>query len=151
MSFETGPYLATAVLCENVIEDKQGVLSLIKIVDRIVANAGPNTPERMPPMTVSLFAVIGIKSGQARGSHHLTLRQEAPSGIRKGELSVPVFLEGEDRGNNAILQLTIQTDEEGLHWFDVLFDNQLMTRIPLRLLYQRLSAQQGPLLGPSEK
>ena len=32
---EGGPYWATAVLCEKVLEEKDGVQSLIRVVDRI--------------------------------------------------------------------------------------------------------------------
>ena len=50
MSFEGGPYLITAAFCEQVIEDKSGVLSLIRIVDRMYITAqGPNAPDEMPP------------------------------------------------------------------------------------------------------
>jgi len=31
----TGPFVSVAAFCENVIEDKSGVLSLIRVVDRL--------------------------------------------------------------------------------------------------------------------
>ncbi len=33
MSLETGPYIQAATFCENVIEDKTGVPSLIHLID----------------------------------------------------------------------------------------------------------------------
>lgn len=53
-------------------------------------------------------------------------------------IQFPILLEGEDRGVNQILNLSFGVDEEGLYWFDVLVDGALMTRIPMRVLYQPL-------------
>ena len=49
-----------------------------------------------------------------------------------------VVFEGEDRGTNLILTLNIVVDQEGVYWFDVLLEDELLTRIPLRILYQRI-------------
>jgi hypothetical protein len=137
MVFQTGPYLAVAALCEKVIEDKQGVLSLIRIVDRIVANVvAPDVPAAMPPIPVSLTAVVILRSGEARGRHSLKIRLEEPSGLQQGTTEIPVFFEGEDRGMNAVIPLQIVAREEGLYWFDVLVNDELLSRIPLRLIYQ---------------
>jgi len=46
--------------------------------------------------------------------------------------------EGEERGVNLILQLQIEA-LEGLFWFDVAVNQQLLTRVPLRVTYQRIS------------
>ncbi len=140
MHSDSGPYLAIAALCENVIEDKQGVLSLIRVVDRIISTvAGPSSPEKMPPVPINLIAVVSFKSGSARGTHTVKLRPEAPSGIRLEEISFPVLFEGEDRGVNIIAHMGLLAQQEGLYWFDVLLDDVLVTRIPLRLVYQRLT------------
>lgn len=146
MTSETrGPFLAAAVLCEKVLEEKDGVLSAIRMVDRIVQTAvGPAGPEEMPPVPVNLTALIAFKSGGARGRHSLRLRPEAPSGLRLPEVSLPVLFEGEDRGHNVLLNLALQADQEGLYWFDVLLDEQMVTRIPLRVVYQRLSLGTSP-------
>ena len=39
---------------------------------------------------------------------------------------------------NLILQLQIEA-LEGLFWFDVAVNQQLLTRVPLRVTYQRIS------------
>lgn len=36
---ETGPYLKAAAFCGDVIEDKDGVLSLIRVIDRLIVTA----------------------------------------------------------------------------------------------------------------
>jgi hypothetical protein len=40
-----GPYIGAAFLCEKILQEKDGVLSAIRIVDRITHSAvGPEAP-----------------------------------------------------------------------------------------------------------
>ena len=135
-----GPYVTAACLCERVLQEADGVASLIRVVDRIINSAiGPAAPDEMPPTAVNLTAAIMLKSGSARGRHSLRLTLEAPSGQQVGpEVVLPVHLEGEERGVNFFVGLNFQAEHEGLYWFNVLFGTQnvLLTRIPLRIIYQ---------------
>lgn len=71
-----GPYLAMALLCEKVLREADGVLSLIRIVDRItVSFSGPDAPVQMPPAPVNLTLVVGFKSGFARGPYTYVSKQ----------------------------------------------------------------------------
>lgn len=135
-----GPYLTAAFFCERVIEDKEGVLTAVRIVDRIVQTAvGAGTPDEMPPAAVSLSLLVSLKSGRAKGRHDMQIMVESPAGLRSPVAPAnSIFLEGEDRGANLVLNLTFTAHQEGLYWFDVLLDGALLTRVPLRLLYQRL-------------
>jgi Family of unknown function (DUF6941) len=93
----------------------------------------------MPPFPVNLTAVLALKSGSARGRHSIRLTAEAPSGEQlPQEVTLPVLLEGEERGVNVVLNLGFQAEHEGLYWFNVYFGTQdvLLTRIPLRVIYQ---------------
>jgi len=50
MISRTGPYLQAALLCERVMQEKDGVLSVIRIIDRVIHTAmGPETPDTMGP------------------------------------------------------------------------------------------------------
>ena len=140
-----GPYLQAAALCEKVLQEQDGVLSLIRVVDRIIHSAiGPGAPDEMPPVPVNLTAVILLKSGEARGRYEARIQLEAPSGQEIGDpVSLPVLLEGEERGVNLIVAIGFQAEQEGLYWFNVRFvdprvpDQQvLLTRMPLRIVYQ---------------
>lgn len=135
-----GPYLSTAVLCEKVLAEKDGVVSLIRIIDRLIVTAsGPEPPEKMPPMSFTTTAFLSFKSGFAKGSNTVKLLLRDPSSNQVGpETLLPVFLEGDERGTNTTLNVTLQLKEEGLYWFDVLLGDRLVTRIPLRVVYQRL-------------
>lgn len=141
MAHVDGPYLAMAVICERVLEEKDGVLSAIRMVDRIMVNppSGQEPPASMPAVMLDVRLVISLKSGRARGRSTVTVRPEKPSGMRLPEIRFPVLLEGEERGANLLVGLNLQLDEEGLYWFDVLFEDDLLSRIPLRVIYQPLS------------
>ncbi|OGL09770.1 MAG: hypothetical protein A3F92_12875 [Candidatus Rokubacteria bacterium RIFCSPLOWO2_12_FULL_71_22] len=135
-----GPYLHFAVFCENVIEDKQGVLSLIRIIDRTVLTAaGPDAPEKMPPFPFSATIALGFKSGFAKGSWQVRIRPTNPDGQPLPEVSLPMQLEGDDRGQNIVLPVQLTLEQEGLYWFDVFVADALVTRMPFRVVYQRVS------------
>lgn len=53
---------------------------------------------------------------------------------------MPVLFEGDDRGVNAVVQLGLPVDQEGVYWLDVFLDDEkdgpCVTRVPLRVFYQ---------------
>lgn len=59
---------------------------------------------------------------------------EKPSGQEVPLLEASVFFEGEERGAQLVLQAALKPDGAGLYWFDVLFEEERITRIPLTLL-----------------
>jgi len=140
---QDGPYLTAALICERVLIEKDDVLSPIRIIDRlinqtltIIAGGAPTPPEPEPdPVTLTLF--ISLKSGKARGTHQVKIALEQPSGIKSRPQELPVLFEGEDKGANLILPFRIKPDPEGLYWFHILLDDELLTRIPLRVIHQR--------------
>lgn len=150
MVFEEGPYLIAATLCERAIQDRDGVLTLVRVVDKItgtIAGPGPAVPDTMPPVPVNLTLVIILKGGRAQGRFRVTLRPEAPSGQRLSEAEIPVSFTGApDAGANVLFGINMMATEEGLYWFDVSLDGQLLTRTPLRIEYspQRTAFQALP-------
>lgn len=147
-----GPYLQIAAICEQVIEGKDGVLSLIRVIDRVNHQAGiigppgmaippevaAAVPEEMPPFVHNFVVVISFKVGEVRGSHQLRLDLEKPDMTTQTLVSQDVFLEGgEDRGVNVVNRMVWQFDIQGLHWFNVYFDNSLMAKMPMRIVYLR--------------
>jgi hypothetical protein len=133
-----GPFLAMAVLCEKVLREADGVISVIRVVDRVnVELRGPGAPDEMPPIPISLNAVLSFKSGFAKGKYKVKLITRSPSGVESAAQNMPpIFLEGDERGANLIVSLQLSVTEEGLYWIDVLLEERVLTRIPLRVLYQ---------------
>jgi len=135
----SGPYLIAALLCEKVLQEKDDTISVIRIVDRLAVTVNAlGSPETMQPTAVSLNALISLKSGSARGRGTVKWRVETPSGLKLPDQLLPVLFEGDDRGVNLIIDLNMVIDQEGVYWFDVILDEKLLTRIPLRILYQRI-------------
>jgi hypothetical protein len=138
-----GPYLQMAFFCERVLVESDGVVSFIRQIDRLTTNAsGPSAPATMPATNYSAFLALAMKSGTARGSFEMQVVRERPSGIRDGQpvFTLTIFFEGEDRGVGVYGPISLNFEEEGLYWFDVLLDGTLMTRMPFRVIYQRVAA-----------
>lgn len=142
---EMGPYLKAAAFCGDVIEDKDGVLSLIRVVDRLIVTAEavgqqqppPSMPKEMPKITTPLKLVLMFISGRARGTQGVDVKMQRPDGTVHDLWSGTVFLEGEDRGANVIVNMQIEFGLEGLYWFHISLDDSELTRMPFRLIYQR--------------
>ncbi len=139
-----GPYLAAAVLCEKVLQEKDGVVSAIRLVDRFVITAsGAQPPGQMPKINLAMTALIIFKSGDARGSRTVAIKPIMPSGRVLPETLLPMFLEGDDRGANLIANIKLEVSEEGLYWFEVSCNDDFVTRVPLRVVYQRVGQGSG--------
>jgi hypothetical protein len=131
-----------AGFCEQVLEEKTGVPSLIRVVDTINHSAqGPDAPATMPPFKYPLKLVLMLKSGRARGRYDLKVVAELPSGESKEPLLQSIQLGGEERGVNRVIQMQMEFTLEGLYWFNVHLDDAILTRIPLRVTYSRLVMQ----------
>jgi len=145
MAFERGPYLIVAAFCEQIIEDKAGVLSLIRIVDRMnITTQGPTAPEEMPPAMLNWFLVLTMKSGEARGSHAIKIEPELPSGIRLSPLSLSAHFEGGNRGQNLVTRLNMRLEMPGIYWFRIYVNDQFLTQIPVEVIYSRIVTPQPP-------
>jgi hypothetical protein len=145
MAYENGPFIQTACFCEQVIEDKTGVLSLIRIVDTVTHTVGgPTPPTEMPQFVYNSKLVLTFKSGNARGRSDLKITPELPTGETKDPITLTLHFEGEEKGQNFILDLNFPFDYEGLYWFNVYIDDQKVTSIPIRVKYNRIVTRSTP-------
>jgi hypothetical protein len=135
------PYLQMALFCEKVLREADGVLSVIRIVDRFTVNGV--TPE-MPPQPMAFTIVISFKAGFMRGKQTLAIRPKSPTGVDLPAMEFPVLFEGDDdRGVALAFPIQWVPPEEGLYWWDVYLNQELVTRMPLRVLYQRMALPMG--------
>ncbi len=142
---DTGPFLKTAVFCDSVIEGKDGVLSIIRIVDRLTMTAaGSQVPPDMPPTEHKLTLVLMLISGSALGSHEVSVAFQPPAGSSKRIWSTDVLFEGEDRGANLVAQIPVKFEAQGLYWFHVQLDGEHLTSLPFRMIYQRVVPGRPP-------
>jgi hypothetical protein len=134
-----------AVICERVLREQDGVLSLIRVIDRLTHTiVGAELPDPPPPVSYRMWFALTFKSGSARGRQTLKIVQEQPSGLRKDLLEQSITLEGEDRGANFVAQVQMKFEQEGLYWFDVFLNDQFMTRMPFRLAYNLVRRPKPP-------
>jgi hypothetical protein len=141
MPADTGPYIQAALFCDMVIEGKDGTWSLIRVIDTVTHTAvGPEAPVDMPRFPYQLKAAIMLKSGRAKGRQTFKLVMERPDAQRTEIGTGTIHFEGDYRGNNIILNLNVFFEQEGAYWFDFYVDDDLKTRMPLRVLYNRVSS-----------
>ncbi len=139
MAFTEGPYVQVACFCEQVIEDKTGVLSLIRIIDTVIhTQAGVTPPSEMPTFPYKSKLVLMFKSGRAQGRHELKLVPELPSGETESPATFTIHFEGEEKGQNIVIDFVFAFRFEGLYWFKVLIDEEQITALPVRVKYNRV-------------
>jgi hypothetical protein len=135
-----GPYVALAIFCENALQEADGVLSAVRIVDTFTVSDPASLPAGVRPL-LPLTALVGFRSGNAKGNRKLRLVGNAPSGHKSNGFEQPVTFEDEGSGVNFKVNLTLEVQGEGLYWFDVMLDDEFMTRMPLRIVYQHPADQ----------
>lgn len=139
MPFEEGPYIQMAGFCDFVLEDKTGALSLIRVIDTLThREVGPAAPPEMPEVRHTMKLILMLKSGRARGRHELKIVPQLPSGEIKEPIQLSVHLEGEERGQNFIADISFPFTMEGVYWFNVYLNDGLLTKIPFRVKYERV-------------
>jgi hypothetical protein len=91
MPIEGGPYLSVATLCERALQETDGVISLVRIVDRWTVS-GPT--EDMPLTPIQATMVLMFKSGFHRGPGRLTVTPTTPREVALLAMETPVHFEG---------------------------------------------------------
>ncbi len=122
------------MVCEQVLQEKDGVMSAIRIIDRVFFGADSEGTPLDPHYRIKLL--VSWRAGETRGRYTARVVMEKPSGEQVPVLQAPVHLEGEERGVNLVIDADFAVDQEGLYWFDVYFEDERVTRIPLRAVYQ---------------
>lgn len=136
-----GPHVQLATFCDKVLVEQDGVLSVIRAIDRIMVSAqavGAPAPAELPEGGVlAATLVVALKAGDAQGRHPVTIRAQQPSGAYLPDQQFDAMFERDERGVNLILNLGLPAIE-GLYWFEVLVNDAQLTRVPLRVMYQRV-------------
>jgi hypothetical protein len=140
----SGPHVQAALVCEKVLQEADGVLSFIRVVDRFTR---PRPTQQIPPQVIQVMLAISLKAGGVgTGTYNIKIRLYKPNAsVPSVDISSDVFFEGgQDRGVNIVHPLVLLADEEGLFWIDVLFEDAVLTRMPLRVIFVTMPAIQAP-------
>lgn len=139
-----GPYISAATFCEKILQERDGVNSIIRSIDRVTLTSEGGAPAELPEgglLNLTLF--VALKADDAKGRHPISIQAQDPRGQSREPMNFDVNFEGEERGVNLILQVSIEAIE-GLYWFDVSINHRLLSRVPLRVSYQRLPGPARP-------
>lgn len=137
--YDTGPFVVLAVFCEQAIEDKSGVLTLIRIIDQVTIQAsGPGAPQELPVGSAfNTTLVIGLKAGQARGKQIVQVTFEHPDGTRHPSPEIPIHFSGGDhQGTNLNLKTGVGLSDTGTYWAEISVNGRPVTRSPLEVRYE---------------
>lgn len=142
---DEGPFLDAAFICEEVIKEKDGTYSAIRMVNRIIFHE--QTFDLNTVISIPLILVISFKAGDVTGTRHLSLRITGPSGKRKPlegfRFPQPLeFLGGDTGAFVAFPYLPIRYEVDGTYWIDVLLEKKRYSRLPLTILTTRTSQNQ---------
>jgi len=133
-----GPFLQAAFFCEKVLQEKDGVLSAIRLIDQFnLSSSVEGAPDVMPPININLSILVAFKSGGIKGKWEIKVRPVSPSGQELPGFVGPIIFEGAHRGANVIIQYGLLAKEEGVYWFDVMINNKLITKMPLNIVYSK--------------
>ena len=133
-----GPFLS-ALLCEKILEEKDGIKTAVRIIDQINRGAmgvGLTPPSSMEEFEFPLGLLVRIKAGAARGMYPINVKILKPNNDIAGELNHPVHLPGpDDAGVDIVLNAMMRIDQVGTWWFDIYVGEERWTRVPLRVVY----------------
>lgn len=148
-----GPHLAAAFFCERILQERDGVPSFIRVVERFtIPMPDPaKLPAGMqfPAPVLQVTLVVSIKAGTiGAGKYNLRVRLNKPDGAEMQDTAHPIFMNGsDDNGFLFFTPMVLVAPEEGLYWFDVYFETALLTRIPLRVIHQQIALPFQPGKG----
>lgn len=143
------PYVNCAAFCENILSEKDNIVSAIRFIDQLTVQAiGEDAPSELPEGTaIQAKLLIILRAGQALGSQRLKMDVTHPDTGRDELPEVAVnFPAGEAGGLNLIVPVTLVVRSAGVHWFALYVNDRLMTRVPLDIKY---GFTRGPALRPS--
>lgn len=121
------PDIQSSILCDDVRQERNGKFILIGLFDAIVVQA---LPVRYP----RLFMVTRWCSGQGEFKQRTRILRPDQSTVLVEGQNIPVRLQSpEATATNVEVFLNVEFQAEGTHWIEVLLDDDLAVRYPLRV------------------
>lgn len=140
-----GPYLNAAFLCEKVLEQKDGVLSAIRIVDRLTCDyavSAEKLSSEIPAVKAELAFLLILKSGQNPGETNIKIVLKKPDNSELPPLNHTIHLDSaSNQGGNVVINSTFTFDQNGVWWFEVSINDVSRTRVPLEVIFLRQAMQ----------
>jgi hypothetical protein len=135
----TPPIFKAALLCERLLQEADGAISAIRIIDRMsveieMEGGDPEAPKPAIPADLSVLVAI-VRGKAAEDTHKLGIAMASPSGKSLPPQYYPMrFVSaGEEATTSMLIQMRVIADEDGLYWIKVSIDDAEVSRLPLRL------------------
>lgn len=129
-------YVVTAAFCERLLNEKDGVASLIRIIDRVqevvrIPTSAQESTIETGPLVYPLTFYIALWA-DAPGTHQVDVAVAYETGRREQVVSQQVEFSEARQGRN--ISIGFQGfPAPGLLWTEVSLDGELRTRTPLTL------------------
>jgi hypothetical protein len=128
-----------------VLVEPDNVATLVRVVDTYTL------PDVLPPgIQFPLTIFVSLKSGEVVGDFEVGLRLNSPEGKDQPVGRWPVEFRGGEHGANLRIDFGLANPQSGLYWFDVLWGDEILTRIPLRVRTVTASESTAAAVSPSE-
>jgi hypothetical protein len=132
------PDIQSSILCDDVRQERNGKFILIGLFDAIVVQS---LPVRYP----RLFMVTRWCSGEGEFKQRTRILKPDQSTVLVEGQNIPIRLPSpEATATNVEVFLNVEFQIEGAHWVEVLLDDDLSVRYPLRVgIAPKTAGQQG--------
>jgi hypothetical protein len=129
--------LNAALICDQVLEDKDGTVSVVRIADRLtidVVGQLPDTDEPVIRIPSTLFLVFKRETEEP-SDHRVQVTITSPSGVESlGGESLFSIGRGPGEGTDLVLRFEFPVTRLGLYWVNVSADSQLLARVPIEVV-----------------
>jgi hypothetical protein len=155
----SGPFVSGAFLCEKVLTETDQVPTFVRVVERFTLPVMPTRlPQgiQLPPLPAPILQcalVVMLKAGDVpAGRYTIRIDHIPPSGPEaRGQDAAIVFNGSDENGVLVKSPIAIPSPQEGLHWFDVYFEDERLSRIPMRVIHQPIQVQFMPQPAPPQR
>jgi hypothetical protein len=130
MPTNTKPLVQVACICEKVLQEKDNVLSAIRIVDSFTVRELLPAGSAQFESAVDVTVLVALKSGDLVGDYEIRVQLRYPSGRTKDLPPFPMPFKGGHSGSTLTAQLRVEVKEYGLYYFDVIWQDEVLTSIP---------------------
>jgi len=128
------------IICEKILREADGVLSIIRIADIFYHPPRPDIPIEQQSIVISVLA-IGKFNLEDTSEHSLQLRLARPDGttddvgesIRLALSEIETKIPDAPRGFNVIAQFGVIPKHMGTHYMTLVIDGEEVARTPFTL------------------
>ncbi len=136
MTAHSGPFLQSALFCDRILQEHDGTISVIRIIDTLYVDIKRVAPDSLVSIPVEIQCLISLKAGSYRGAAVIEIVREDPPDYHHGDpWTHTIEFTGamSTLGVNMIATLQFPVRESRDEWFSVLVNGECVTRMPLQV------------------